>query len=174
VGIVWLIAGIGAKRAARRMPPGAMVVHSLALALAFGLFTRFFRVGFLRARFVPAYQWVSWLGCVITLAGFAFVLWARYCLGRNWSGTVQVKQGHTLVRSGPYRLVRHPIYTGFTVALLGTALVYGELRCLIGAALAFFEWKLKSLIEERFMIEEFGREYIDYRRQVKGLIPFVW
>jgi len=101
-------------------------------------------------------------------------MWARYCLGRNWSGMVTIKEDHTLVRHGPYRLARHPIYTGLSFTLLGSALVFGELHCLIGAALAFFEWKRKSLIEERFMIEEFGRDYLEYRREVKALIPFVW
>ena len=173
--LVWAAASLGNKRAARRMPAGALIVHVLVLCLAFNLLGgRFFRVGFLRARFVPADAWIGWLGCAIALAGFAFSLWARYQLGRNWSGTVQVKEGHTLVRGGPYALVRHPIYTGLSLATLGSAMVIGELRCVIGAVLAIFEWKRKSLLEERFMIEQFGRQYLDYRRQVKALFPYLW
>lgn len=175
IGLIWLAAAFTTKRTARSMPRGALIAHLLALGLAFDLmFSNYFRVGFLRARFVPAGAWVAWTGCAAAMAGFAFTIWARFRLGRNWSGTVQVKQDHTLVRRGPYALVRHPIYTGLSLALLGTAVTIGEFRCLIGAALAFFEWKRKSQLEERFMIEQFGREYIEYRREVKGLIPFVW
>jgi protein-S-isoprenylcysteine O-methyltransferase len=175
IGLIWLATAFTTKRTARRMPRGALIAHILALGLAFDLiFSSYFRVGFLRDRFVPAGEWVGWAGCAICLAGFVFTVWARFQLGRNWSGTVQVKEDHTLVRRGPYALVRHPIYSGLSLALLGTAVVYGEVRCLIGTALAFFEWKRKSLLEERFMLEQFGREYIEYRREVKGLIPFVW
>lgn len=174
-GVIWVLAGLTAKRTARRASIGPMILHALALGLAFCLvLTRYFRVGFLRARFLPAGAPVEWVGCAVALAGFAFALWARFHLGRNWSGLAEVKQDHTLVRGGPYALVRHPIYTGLSVALLGSALIFGQLRCLLGAALAFFEWKRKSLIEERLMIEQFGRDYIDYRRSVKALIPFVW
>jgi protein-S-isoprenylcysteine O-methyltransferase Ste14 len=175
IGLIWLATAFATKPTARRMPRGDLIAHVLALALTFELiFGSYFRVGFLRARFVPADQWVAWTGCAVGMAGVALAVWARLRLGRNWSGTVTVKQDHTLVRSGPYALVRHPIYSGLSLALVGTAVVFGEVRCLIGAALAFFEWKRKSQLEERFMIEQFGRDYIQYRREVKGLIPFVW
>jgi protein-S-isoprenylcysteine O-methyltransferase Ste14 len=175
VGVLWMAMAFTNKQSVRRMPYGALLLHGLALWLCFCLiFTQYFRVGFLRARFVPADEGVRWLGCATTLGGLAFIVWARFRLGTNWSGTVQVKEGHTLVRSGPYALVRHPIYTGLSLALVGTAVIYGEVRCLLGAVLAFFEWKRKSLMEERFMIEEFGQQYLEYRRDVKGLIPFVW
>jgi protein-S-isoprenylcysteine O-methyltransferase Ste14 len=169
------VASLTTKRTARRVPRGAMMLHMLVLVLAFALiFGQYFRVGLLRTRFVPADEWIGWVGCTAAMAGFAFALWARFLLGRNWSGMVTVKEGHTLVRRGPYRLVRHPIYTGLSLALLGSAVIFGELRCLMGTVLAFFEWKRKSLMEERFMIEEFGREYVEYRHEVKALIPFVW
>jgi protein-S-isoprenylcysteine O-methyltransferase Ste14 len=175
LGAIWLVAGLATKRTSRRAPAGPMIVHGLVLALIFSLvLARTFSLGFLRTRFVPAGDWVRWTGCVLCYGGIVFAIWARYCLGRNWSGMVTVKEDHTLVRSGPYKLVRHPIYTGLSLALLGSAVVFGELHCLIGAALAVFEWKRKSLIEERFMIEQFGRDYVSYRRQVKALIPFVW
>lgn len=171
----WCVASLFTKRPARRMPRGALLVHILVLVLACKLiYGDFFRVGFLKIRFVPAAEWTGWLGCAVTLAGLAFTVWARFRLGRNWSGTVQVKEDHQLVRSGPYELVRHPIYSGLSLAMLGAAIVFGEVRCLVGTALAFFEYKRKSLLEERFMIEQFGADYLAYRRQVKAIIPFVW
>ena len=175
VAALWFVMAFATKRTARRMPRGALLQHILVLALSFDLlFADYFRVGVLRVRFVPEAEWLQWMGCAATLAGIAFIVWARFTLGRNWSGTVEVKQEHTLVRRGPYALVRHPIYSGLSFGLLGTAVICGEVRCLLGALLAFFEWKRKSLIEERFMIEQFGRDYVEYRREVKALIPFVW
>jgi protein-S-isoprenylcysteine O-methyltransferase len=95
-------------------------------------------------------------------------------LGSNWSARPTIKQDHTLVRSGPYRLVRHPIYTGILLALLGTAIYMGEIRALIGTVAALIAFKVKSLLEETFMTEQFGAEYTKYKQQVKALIPFVW
>ena len=173
--IVWLAAAFTNKRTARRQPTVSMIVHIALLALAFNLmFGEYFRVGFLRARFMPGTDATVWLGLAATLAGTALAIWARFYLGRNWSGTVTVKQDHTLVRRGPYTFVRHPIYSGLSLAMFGTALAYGEVRCLVAAVLVIFEWKRKSLLEERFMIEQFGAQYVEYRREVKALVPYVW
>jgi protein-S-isoprenylcysteine O-methyltransferase len=103
-----------------------------------------------------------------------FAGWARLFLGGNWSSNVTLKQNHTLVQSGPYRIVRHPIYTGLIVALLGTAVALGELRCFLGVLLAAIAWKIKSVSEETLMEQQFGDQYTRYRRQVKGLVPYLW
>jgi protein-S-isoprenylcysteine O-methyltransferase Ste14 len=95
-------------------------------------------------------------------------------LGSNWSGTVTVKQNHELIRSGPYAIVRHPIYSGFLLGLLGTALSVGEARGLIALALAFVGWFVKARVEEQFMVEQFNGDYVRYIRDVKRLIPFVF
>jgi protein-S-isoprenylcysteine O-methyltransferase len=94
-------------------------------------------------------------------------------LGGNGSATVTVKPDHRLIRQGPYTIVRHPIYTGFLLGLLGTALALGELRGIVGLALAFIGWRMKSRLEEAFMAAQFGAEYTEYQREVKALIPFV-
>jgi protein-S-isoprenylcysteine O-methyltransferase len=103
-----------------------------------------------------------------------FAGWARLFLGGNWSSNVTLKQNHTLVQSGPYRIVRHPIYTGLLVALLGTAIALGELRCFLGVLLAAIAWKIKSVGEETLMVQQFGDQYARYREQVKGLVPYLW
>jgi protein-S-isoprenylcysteine O-methyltransferase len=103
-----------------------------------------------------------------------FAGWARLFLGGNWSSNVTLKQDHTLVQSGPYRIVRHPIYTGLLVALLGTAIALGELRCFLGVLLAAIAWKIKSMSEETLMVQQFGDQYARYREQVKGLVPYLW
>ena len=127
----------------------------------------------LDGRFVPDAAWVAILASVLTAAGLSFSVWARIVLGRNWSGMVSVKQGHELVERGPYRLVRHPIYAGLILALLGTALAIGEWRGLLAVALAVGSFWYKLRIEERLMRETFGRGYDEYARRVKALLPFV-
>jgi protein-S-isoprenylcysteine O-methyltransferase len=114
------------------------------------------------------------VGYGLLLAGMFFAGWARIFLGGNWSSNVTLKEDHTLVRSGPYRIVRHPIYTGLLVALLGTAIALGPLRCFLGVILAAVAWKIKSITEERFMVQQFGDQYTHYRMQVKALVPYIW
>jgi protein-S-isoprenylcysteine O-methyltransferase Ste14 len=108
----------------------------------------------------------------LTVAGLAFTVWARVHLGRNWSGTVTLKEGHELIRTGPYAYVRHPIYAGLMVALLGSAVACGELRALIGFVIVTAALVRKLRIEERFMRESFPEQYRDYCAEVPALIPF--
>ena len=128
----------------------------------------------LAARFVPQTVECEICGVAVTMAGLAIAIWARFYLGANWSATVTLKQGHELIRSGPYSVVRHPIYSGLLLAMLGTAIYVGEIRGLFAVALATWAWKMKSRVEESFMESEFGDRYVAYRREVKGLVPFLW
>jgi protein-S-isoprenylcysteine O-methyltransferase Ste14 len=106
------------------------------------------------------------------LAGLAFSWWARIHLGRLWSSAITRKEGHRIIDTGPYRLVRHPIYTGLIVALLATAAVDATITALIGAALVIFGLYLKASSEERFLTIELGSEtYQAYRRRVPMLLP---
>ena len=117
---------------------------------------------------------LGWLLVAVAVAGFLFSWWARLHLGALWSGTVTRKEGHHVIDMGPYHFVRHPIYTGFLTAVLGDALILGEVRGLVALAVLFLTWTIKSNLEERMMYERFGAEYIDYRSRVKGLVPFVY
>lgn len=116
-----------------------------------------------------------WIGIASALVatGLGFSAWARVWLGSNWSAEVTVKQDHELVHSGPYALVRHPIYTGVLLALIGTALWVDKWRALIGLVLIAAGFLRKIVIEERFMLDEFGQAYEHYRAEVPALIPFV-
>jgi protein-S-isoprenylcysteine O-methyltransferase Ste14 len=120
-------------------------------------------------------QTTTWLWTAIALvaAGLGFALIARVWLGGNWSSNVALKHGHELIRSGPYAWVRHPIYTGLLLALLGTAIMVGKWRALIGLALVAIAFVRKLLVEERFMAEQFGEDYARYRTEVAALIPFL-
>ncbi len=110
----------------------------------------------------------------VTLAGILFTWWARIHLGRLWSGTITRKQGHHVVDTGPYALVRHPIYTGLIVAIVATAATQATVTGLIGAALIAFGLWLKARVEEDFLSAELGTEaYGAYRRRVPMLVPFL-
>jgi protein-S-isoprenylcysteine O-methyltransferase Ste14 len=107
-------------------------------------------------------------------AGLAFSWWARIHLGRLWSSTITRKEGHRIVDTGPYGLVRHPIYTGLIAALLVTAAVDATIMALIGAASIILRLSLKARSEERFLMIELGGEaYQAYCRRVPMLIPFI-
>jgi protein-S-isoprenylcysteine O-methyltransferase Ste14 len=175
LGIVWLAGALTAKPAARRQSLNSRLLQTAlgAVAILIG-FTKFFSFGWLRRPFVPSSPGVIYTGLVLVFVGIGFAIWARLCLGGNWSGTITVKENHTLVKKGPYVIVRHPIYSGLFVALVGMAIVFREVRGLIGAGLLLVMFGIRLRMEERFMTEEFGSEYGEYKAHVKGLIPFVW
>ena len=110
-------------------------------------------------------------GLSITVVGAAFAIWARLTLGRNWSSLPQVKEQHELVVEGPYRIVRHPIYTGLILAVAGSGLAQGKGIWLFMVVLIFASYWLKIRVEEHLMMETFPQEYPAYRRRVKALIP---
>jgi protein-S-isoprenylcysteine O-methyltransferase Ste14 len=131
-------------------------------------------VHWLDDRFLPPSGAVYSAGTLVLAAGLAFMVWARRTLGRNWSGRVTLKEDHELIRGGPYRLVRHPIYTGLLLALLGTAIAFGQWRDVIALGLITLAVLRKMRVEERFMAESFPADYARYRAEVPALIPFVF
>jgi protein-S-isoprenylcysteine O-methyltransferase Ste14 len=125
------------------------------------------------ARFVPlAPAWVVG-GCLIQVIGMGFAIAARHFLGSNWSSRVTIKVDHRLITGGPYALARHPIYTGMLLGLAGTVIAYGTVVGLVGFLLVAIAYWHKMATEERFLREQFGSDYEDYRRRVKALVPFV-
>jgi protein-S-isoprenylcysteine O-methyltransferase Ste14 len=127
----------------------------------------------LDVRFVPAALWPAALGLALTFAGLAFAFWARARLADNWSSSVTLKRDHELIDDGPYRWVRHPIYTGLLVALAGAALAVGEWRGVIAVALAAVALWRKLRLEEAVMRRQFGDTYDRYAARTRALIPFV-
>ena len=173
--VLWAITGISAKQTvqSKSEAPSRIAVWIVWLAWWL-LLTHGFGIETLMYRFVPKTLNVSYAGLAVTVAGLALAVWARFQIGRNWSGLIEVKEGHRLMRTGPYAIVRHPIYSGFMLATLGTAIAFGEISGLIAFVMILAAWGYKSRLEETAMIEHFGEEYEAYRRKVKGLIPFVW
>ena len=127
----------------------------------------------LNIRFVPLALWPVQLGATLTVAGVVFAIWARALLAGNWSSSVTLKRGHELIVEGPYRLVRHPIYAGILIGLVGTAIAVGEWRALLGVAIAASAYWRKLQIEETVMRRQFGEVYVRYAARVPALIPFL-
>ena len=117
---------------------------------------------------------LQWTLVALTVAGFAFCWWARLHLGRLWSGFVTLKEGHHIVDTGPYGLVRHPIYTGVMFAALMTALLRATPLAFAGFALVVLGLSMIARTEERFLSEQLGTEvYGSYKKRVPMLVPGV-
>lgn len=114
-----------------------------------------------------------WIGCVLTLSGLLFSIWARNHLGQNWSQAVTIKKDHELVTSGPYALVRHPIYTGLLLAFVGSAIALGRWRGVHAVILIFVTLWNKLKFEEKWMRAQFGNSYESYSQRVAALVPFI-
>jgi protein-S-isoprenylcysteine O-methyltransferase Ste14 len=173
--IYWTIAAIGAKATLWEESFASRLSHVIPLALgAVLLATPHVPMAWLAARFLPRTAGWFWLGLVLVVLGIAFSVAARIWLGRNWSSMVTLKRDHELIRSGPYRWVRHPIYTGLLLAVLGTAITVAEWRGLIALALISAALLRKISIEERFLVTQFGAAYRQYRDEVPALLPLPW
>jgi protein-S-isoprenylcysteine O-methyltransferase Ste14 len=117
--------------------------------------------------------WLGWIVAAACAAGLIFTWWARISLGSLWSGSVSAKEEHRVIRTGPYALVRHPIYTGLIVAAFAIGAEVGMAINLVGAALMALGFWLKARLEERFLAQQLGADaYRDYRRATPMLAPF--
>jgi len=170
--VSWILAAFWANRTEKRAFSWETVLYRVVILAGAALMTpwaerrlpmqRLWHVGYAGA----------WLLVVLTLAGLLFTWWARIHLGRLWSGSVTRKEGHRVIDTGPYSLVRHPIYTGLIFALFATAIAAATMSALAGAALVASGLYLKARIEERFLTAELGADaYGAYRRRVPMLIP---
>jgi protein-S-isoprenylcysteine O-methyltransferase Ste14 len=127
--------------------------------------------GWLQQRVIAKTVWIESLAIFVTAAGIGLAIWARFYLGENWSSAVSIKVDHKLIRTGPYAWVRHPIYSGLLLAMIGTALARREPRGLFAVLLLWIGFWIKSRMEEGFMRKTFGEEYEVYSRSTGALIP---
>lgn len=171
----WMLAAIGNKRTQWREPLPAAILNRgpVLIGTAMLLAPQWLPRGLTRRVLTPGHGLPA-LGTILVFLGLLFAFWARWHLGRNWSGTVTVKQDHTLITSGPYRWVRHPIYSGIVLALLGTALAIGAPYGFVATVLIVLGFLVKLRAEEARMRATFPAAYDDYCRHTARLIPGVF
>jgi protein-S-isoprenylcysteine O-methyltransferase Ste14 len=170
--LYWLIAAIGVKRTAKRQNPSERLLYVVFMAAGFFLlYQENPNWGPLNHRFLPNKLWIAWLGSALCAAGVLVAVWARRTIGKDWSAEVQIKEGHQLIRSGPYARIRHPIYTGILLATLGTALVIGEYRGLVANVMFLIGFTRKARKEESFLAAEFGAAFDEHRHHTGFFLP---
>jgi protein-S-isoprenylcysteine O-methyltransferase Ste14 len=172
LGLYWIVSALRQKRVSKREAWLGRLGHAAAFALGasliFGHYAHFGRLG---TRFVRESFWIAVAGIVVTAAGVALAMWARLHLGDNWSGTVSIREQHELIRSGPYRWMRHPIYSGILLGMAGTILVVGEVRALIGFAAIAAALYAKARKEEGLLTREFGSSFETHRTHTGMFLP---
>lgn len=173
--LVWLVTALRLKQTVHMQGIGQRLQHSLVIAAAvILLFFHWPDLGPLNARAWPEMASLTLAGLVVTFAGALMAIVARLYLGANWSGRPSIKEGHELIRKGPYGMVRHPIYTGILLAAGGTAVAFGHMRNLLALPVMLFGFWLKMRTEEQFMLQAFGDLYREYKKSVKGaIIPYI-
>ena len=166
--LYWIVAAVSRKRGShpwsRELRIRAVLFVAVVLLVHLGVF---------RGHSVTTDPWLAAVGLVLFAAGLSFAIWARIHIGRNWGTPMTRQEEPELVTSGPYRLVRHPIYSGILVAGVGTA-VGLSWYWLAAVFLAGIYFIYSATVEERYLAEQFPSTYPEYERSTKMLVPFVF
>jgi protein-S-isoprenylcysteine O-methyltransferase Ste14 len=171
---IWIAWAFHSKETRQRESFASRLSYTFPLMVAIWLLFFAHRLGpWSHLPFFPSTTLTGWFAVALTAIGFALTLWARYILGSNWSGNVTIKVAHELIRTGPYRFVRHPIYTGIILAAAGTAIALDQSRGLAALALLWFSFTIKRLKEEEFMRQTFGTQYIEYSQNTGAIFPTI-
>ena len=170
----WMLAGRAVKRDQSAEPTGSRFLHLLFLVLAFALIANLPAGALLATTFLPHRIGVFAAGLALALLGFGISVWARLTLGANWSGRVTIKDDHQLITSGPYKLIRHPIYTGIITAVLGSAIALDKLQGLLSFVIVLVIYLRKLRIEERALLLHFNDAYEQYKRRSYALFPYLY
>ena len=171
-GAYWLVSALKRKKTKQRESILQRFGYMLPLVIGFYfLYEPQPVLLWLRNRFLPAGPGSEWTGVALTAAGIGIALWARWHLGANWSGVVTLKEGHELIRTGPYRSIRHPIYTGILLGLLGTAITFGQVRALLAVVIAWLSFYVKARREESFLRQEFGPGFAEHKQHTGMFLP---
>ena len=170
--IVWVAMRLGIKRAKQFETFGEFLQHGIPATLGFWLlFGKLENWGWLNHRLLPNALGEWAVGLFLTALGIGMSIWARFALGSNWSGAVTLKDNHELIRRGPYRWIRHPIYTGLLAAMIGTALIRGHLRGYLGFVIVLATFYFKARREESFLRKEFGEGFEAHTRDTGMFLP---
>lgn len=172
-GVYWLVSAFRVKVTAERQSVWSALAHRVPLGLSYVLLADRYLPHPMNLTLTSRADWAWVTGALICLLGLFVTLWARWILAGNWSSDVTFKRGHELIRTGPYRLVRHPIYTGILTMAFGTAIEIGRLRGWLALPLMAVAFLIKLRQEERLMLRHFPNDYSTYQKEVKALVPFV-
>jgi protein-S-isoprenylcysteine O-methyltransferase Ste14 len=178
--ILWLLFQVYWSASSRNSAPtkssesrGSTAFHQIVINVAYLLL--FWPAPGLKGWFLPpGFPHLVAIGTMIEAAFILLAVWARRHLGRNWSAAVRIGEGHELVRTGPYRLLRHPIYTAVLGMCVGTAIASSQYHALLAVAMVLVAYIRKSRLEEQILRKTFGAEYDAYRRHTWALVPLVY
>jgi protein-S-isoprenylcysteine O-methyltransferase Ste14 len=169
----WLVSAMWAGQVSASMPPGPQrPLYGAALVALVAIFGAGWLVPGWDQRLWPELPAFEWVMVAVCAAGFAFCWWARIHLGHLWSAVIDAKTDHRVVDSGPYGIVRHPIYTCAIIAAIAFAAVRGRPASILLAFWFGIVFSLKARLEERFLRGELGPAYDEYSRRVPRLVPF--
>ncbi len=171
--VFWLVSARRVKVIAERQSILSALLHRVPLGFSYFLLVYPRLPPPWNQPVTPHADWARWMGDAVCVLGLCLTLWARRTLAGNWSSDVTFKQGHELIRRGPYRFVRHPIYTGLLIMCLGAAIEISLLRGWLAVPLMAIAFWIKLKQEERLLLRHFPDAYPGYCRQVKALVPFV-
>ena len=171
--VYWIVSSARTKVVAERQSLLSALAHRIPVGLGWWMLAF--------PKWPPPMNWtvvsrsgsMLLLGAAVCVYGLCFTIWARRTLAGNWSSDVTFKQDHELIKTGPYRFVRHPIYTGLLIMSLGTAIEIGQLHCWLSAPVTALGFWIKLSQEERLLFRHFPNEYPAYQKQVKALVPFI-
>lgn len=168
--IGWLAASVNTKTAASTRRSSAMGVRVAIIVVVVVVL----RTGALKGHAVSVDDpWLEAVGFVLFVSGLAVAVWARLYLGRNWGSPMSEKVDPELVTTGPYRFIRHPIYSGIILGTVGTAVTIGPLVLLATVLLGGY-FVYAATVEERIMARRFPEAFPAYKRSTKMLVPFVF
>jgi protein-S-isoprenylcysteine O-methyltransferase Ste14 len=165
--VYWLAASVGVKAGRTGWTRFAGFRVSILLVVLLLL-----RLNVLKGRAVVSNPWLQGAGLAVFVLGLALAVWARLYIGRNWGMPMSRKFDPELVTTGPYHAIRHPIYSGLILGMIGTAIAVGWYWLIaVGAMAAYFTYS--AVVEERYMAEQFPAAYPGYKRSTKMLVPFI-
>jgi protein-S-isoprenylcysteine O-methyltransferase Ste14 len=171
--VYWMISALRVKAVVEKQNRAASLINRLPVMLGYVLLMTARLPGPLNVRLMLSPAYFAPIGAAICVLGVLGAIWSRNILAGNWSSNVTFKKDHELIERGPYRFVRHPIYTSILMMSLGTALAADRLGPFIGLCCVFLGFWIKLKEEEKLLTRHFPGEYPAYQKRVKALVPFV-
>jgi protein-S-isoprenylcysteine O-methyltransferase Ste14 len=169
---IWVVTALRTKRTRSAESFREAFAYRLVTVIgALLVFDRQIRWGILSAPIIPWSRMLYDIGAGLTVLGILFACWARFHLGRNWSGNVTIKTDHELIRTGPYARIRHPIYTGILLAIIGSGLAIDQWCVVPGCVLVLAGFWLKARREEAVLSQEFGPKFAEHLRLTGMFLP---